>query len=496
MKRKRILSAIMSILMIFSMCVPAMAATNEVKIMNMNDYCILIGDGYTKRKTTTSKSYVDFLREYMVSNRYNPTIDKTTQLPFKTMHFNTHSFFECDIASSIQKNGFANNEFTKYLDERSWIKKENVKYVMVLGGPYGDVFSGATITNETVKAGMINFQNKLHKIYPKAKILYAPLNWTAFDSLFNEMSESEKTRYANSSLEEKLKKYPHHAKLELINKYHPIYTKTAKSLGWTILDTVDDVLAKKQNQINHINRSDGYTVDTYGHSLIANELYYKIRELINNEVNAIWSSEIKKTVPILKLKMSSVGTNNIKLAFSTTKSTSGTLPVAKYVLYGNKLGLNLKKIATFTGTQTSTNRTGLAKGTAYHFQMKAYDKNGKIIAESRKIAVTTQGGKYTNAKSVQMKSTLVIKKGTNGDKNNPIVIDAKELFSSTSKTHLTKHTNLPAAYRKIHIYSDTPGIAAINNDGLIVTCNDYQGKANIYAVGLSGVYSILTIEIK
>lgn len=480
---KKLTALLITFAMLLSLCMPVTAKAAETIDIDRSNYCVVIGDEVSGHYNSVPLGY-DIL--YGFGIRLNQIFSQANTKYIcrdgrYALNITAPNFVRYDEDSSYDRNGFANNEFAKQLQTPNWSGRESVKYVLVAGGSFGDVLSNANITEETVRTGMINFQNKVRKIYPNAKILYTPFSLTVTP------------KGGDKEAIERMRQISLHQKL---------YSDVAESLGWGKMDKIISSIFFAPNNQN-LFASDGYHLTQEGTDIVADAIISSLCDLRKPEIEeekrleeeriAKEKAEKEKAARqreyILKFKMSEVGQNSIKLAFSTTKPSAAAPSVAKYELYGNRLDIKLKKIATFTGKQKSTNRKNLAKGTAYHFQLKAFDKTGKNIATSREIVITTQGSKYTNITSVQAPAKLTV------NKKQSVGLSAKEVAYSASKPSLKKHKDFKNAYSKIRYFSDAPGIVSVDENGKI-TANEYSGTANIYSVGLSGVYATTKITVK
>ena len=124
----------------------------------------------------------------------------------------------------------------------------------------------------------------------------------------------------------------------------------------------------------------------------------------------------------------------------------------------------------------------LEEGTYYKYYIKAYKLvNGKkvFLAKSKTIHVTTAGGKYGNAKAVDVNATEVtLNIGETFD------IQAKQVKENKK---IAKHTN-------IKFESNKSSVAKVNENGTITAKK--KGTATIYVYAQNGVYKKVKVTVK
>ena len=131
--------------------------------------------------------------------------------------------------------------------------------------------------------------------------------------------------------------------------------------------------------------------------------YYKVKAInsISNKTSSVVSG---KTVPNkINLKITSAGTNNIKLSWDKVSVTG-------YEVYRGTKTSNMKKIKTITKNSTiSLNNTKLKANTTYYYKVRAYKTvNGKKIYGSWSTILSTRTAPVKPSLSLSMKDLNVI----------------------------------------------------------------------------------------
>lgn len=186
----------------------------------------------------------------------------------------------------------------------------------------------------------------------------------------------------------------------------------------------------------------------------------------------------------IQARADQVTKKSVRLKWNKVKGADG------YVIYGNKCGKKnkYKRVKTLeSGKTVSYTQKRLKKGTYYKYIVKAYKKvNGEkvTIAVSKTIHVTTDGGKYGNAKDVKVnknktKVTLQLKKGKNQYK-----LKAKEMKKSKK---IKKH-------RGICYESNNTKVATVSKNGIITAKG--KGTCYIYAYAQNGKYKKIKVTVK
>lgn len=162
----------------------------------------------------------------------------------------------------------------------------------------------------------------------------------------------------------------------------------------------------------------------------------------------------------------------------------------KYVVYGNRCNSGKKKYVMKKLLKTKKLKykpkkilkKKLKKGTYYKFFVVALDKNNKVLAISKTIHVTTDGGKKGNDKKVKLLNPktgkVTLKKGKT------LKIKAKEI---RGKKKVSRH-------RKIRFESDNPTVVKVNGKGVITAKK--KGTAKVYAYAQNGVFKTVTVKVK
>lgn len=183
----------------------------------------------------------------------------------------------------------------------------------------------------------------------------------------------------------------------------------------------------------------------------------------------------------IQARANKVTKNSVSLKWNRVKGADG------YCIYGNKCGTKnkYKRIKTLeNGTKVSYTQNGLKKGTYYKYIVRAYKKvNGEkvTIAASKTIHVTTNGGRYGNAKEVRVnknKTTVTLKKGKKYN------LKAKEIKKSKK---IKKH-------RAICYESSNTKIATVSKKGVITAKG--KGSCTIYAYAQNGIFKKIKVKVK
>ena len=192
-------------------------------------------------------------------------------------------------------------------------------------------------------------------------------------------------------------------------------------------------------------------------------------------------------------KLSTTAANTIKADTSfralcarvtKTTKTSNTLTWSNvkgadgYIIYGKKNA----KLAEVKASVTKYKHTKLKKGTYYQYVVKAYklmDGEKAVIASSKVVYSTTDGGKFGNAKSIKVrKSTVKLKKGR----------------TFNLKASVVKKNRKIKTYRKLAYESSNTKVATVSKKGVIKAKK--KGTCTIYVYAQNGVYKKVKIIVK
>ncbi len=181
----------------------------------------------------------------------------------------------------------------------------------------------------------------------------------------------------------------------------------------------------------------------------------------------------------LGLRVTKVTNTSHKLKWNKVASADG------YVILMSKCGERLKVAKTITnGKTTSWNKKKLKKATYYKYVVVAYKMvNGKqiTISTSKLIHVPTNGGKYTDIKSVKVnKASVRLKMGKT------FKIKAKEVKKVSSRK-ISRH-------RKLCYESTNEAVATVSKSGKITAKS--KGKCYIYVYAQNGVSKKVKLTVK
>ena len=194
------------------------------------------------------------------------------------------------------------------------------------------------------------------------------------------------------------------------------------------------------------------------------------------------------TFGLLKARGVAKGKKNVQI-----KWTDPQLGAAKYIVYGNKCNSKGKKHAyvklkefsagTYKYIPTDIHGQKLKKGTYYKFLVAAVDKNGRVIAVSKTVHVTTNGGKKGNYKSVKrVKPTKKSKYAIKAGKTKKLKVKAVK-----AKKKVAKHRATAWEY-------SNPNVATVSKKGKVTAKG--KGTCTIYAYAQNGVYTTFKITVK
>ena len=189
------------------------------------------------------------------------------------------------------------------------------------------------------------------------------------------------------------------------------------------------------------------------------------------------------------------GTVFEKLQLKSTKQTKTSLTLTwtkvsgarKYVIYGNKCGSKMKKLAEATGKSKVIQKVAgnaLKKGTYYKVIIVAFDRNDRVVSTSKVIYVSTKGGKTGNYKSVTVKKS-VLKKAKALKKGKTLSLKATAVKASKLKVK---------THRKVAYESSNPKIATVSGKGIVKAKK--KGTCYIYAYAQNGVFKKIKVVVK
>ncbi len=192
--------------------------------------------------------------------------------------------------------------------------------------------------------------------------------------------------------------------------------------------------------------------------------------------------KVNKTFRKLSLAEAKPAQNAVKLSWKQVSGADG------YVLYGAQCNTKdhrykLKAIAAIKdGSKTTYTNKKLKSGTYYKYCIRAYkliDGKKVWLAKSKVIHVTTKGGKYGNAKAVEVnKGNITLKQGKT------FAIKAKQIAGSKP---IKKHV-------VIKYESSNSKVAAVNRRGLIRAKR--KGTCYIYVYAQNGRYKKIKVTVK
>ena len=174
------------------------------------------------------------------------------------------------------------------------------------------------------------------------------------------------------------------------------------------------------------------------------------------------------------------------------KWTDPKLGAAKYVVYGNRCNTKGKKYYyvklkefdsnTLRYTPAKIHGKKLKKGTYYKFLVMAVDKNGKVLAISKTVHVTTKG-KRGNDKAV--KRVKPTKKA--GHTLNAGAVKKLKVKEIKGKKKVARH-------RAVAWESLNPKVATVDKTGNVTAKG--AGTCTIFAYAQNGVYTTFQITVK
>ena len=186
-----------------------------------------------------------------------------------------------------------------------------------------------------------------------------------------------------------------------------------------------------------------------------------------------------KTFIPLYFRSTSSGNTWIKLNWKKQSSAEG------YTIYGAKNGSSFALLADIGGSKTSYKASGLKKNTYYKFYMESYKMSGSnriVTAVSQVIYMATGGGRYTNYKSVKLKSknSVVLKRGKS---------------SKIKAEGVPKKKSLKISVKKgLRYESSNPEAVKVSRKGKITAKK--AGNASVVVYAQNGVYKTVSVTVK
>lgn len=182
-----------------------------------------------------------------------------------------------------------------------------------------------------------------------------------------------------------------------------------------------------------------------------------------------------------KIRLKATGkSTSIKLTWKKVSGATG------YIIYGSKCGTKMKKIKTIKGASKKTyTQKKLKAGKFYKYIVAAYkvvDGKQVVLATSKSAhAMTTKNSKYSNPKSVKVKTSKVtLKKG----KSKTIKASYVMPKNKKQKVHI----------KKFRYESSNKAVATVSSKGKIKAKK--KGKATIYVIAQNGVYKTIKVTVK
>lgn len=184
--------------------------------------------------------------------------------------------------------------------------------------------------------------------------------------------------------------------------------------------------------------------------------------------------KVDKTFRKMSARVSKTTKTSNKVVWNKVKGADG------YIVYGGTANKNLRQLKKQKSTAFTHKK--LKKGTYYKYSIKAYKLvNGKkvVIAVSKVVYSTTDGGKYGNAKSIKVnKTTVKLKKGR----------------TFKIKTKVVKKNRKIKSYRGVAFESSNTKVATVSSKGTIKAKK--KGNCTIYVYTQNGVYKKIKLTVK
>ena len=172
---------------------------------------------------------------------------------------------------------------------------------------------------------------------------------------------------------------------------------------------------------------------------------------------------------VLQAKAVKVSTKTIKVQWRKVKGADS------YIIYGNRCGKKLKKLATVKGTSYTQKK--LKKGTYYKYVVVAVS-SGRTISTSKMVHTVTKGGRYGNAVSLTVsKKKVTVKIG--------------RTYKVKTKVKNDKTAN---KHRAVAFESGNTKIATVTGKGTIKGVG--KGTCSIYVYAQNGLMKKIQVTVK
>ena len=202
----------------------------------------------------------------------------------------------------------------------------------------------------------------------------------------------------------------------------------------------------------------------------------------------------KRTFAPLKAKAAKAGKKSVTVSWKNIKKAK------KFVIYGNKCSNAdkkrvMKKTKVVKAPAKGKKQVSLKlkkmlgkkikKGTYYKMYIAALDADGKVIAKSATMHVSTKGGKTGNYTKVKVNAKGLKKGKLKIAKGNTVKLNAKAIGEKGKKIH---------SHRVVRYESTNTKIATVTKSGKVKA--KAKGKAKIFAYAQNGVAKGVVIIIK
>ena len=198
----------------------------------------------------------------------------------------------------------------------------------------------------------------------------------------------------------------------------------------------------------------------------------------NTTVYAKWTAD---PVPVLMAWGKPSGKRSVNASWTKVSGAS------KYLVYAGKCGEKLKRVKVTTGNSFKLSKVRgkkLVKHRAYVLCVTALDKNGKVIATSKKfhvITAKTMGNEANITGITANRKQITLKQGKTAKAGARYTLPG-------GKKHINKKHG-----RFLRFTSDNPKTANVDKNGTVKAI--WPGKATIYIQDTSGIYcrTIVTV---
>lgn len=208
---------------------------------------------------------------------------------------------------------------------------------------------------------------------------------------------------------------------------------------------------------------------------------------VNNAANLLISKTKKDSDPAhskfrtLKVRSPKQTKSSISIKWHRIKGAD------KYVLFGNQCGKKYRILKTASKNKLRINKVAgksIKKGKYYKFFVAAFDNNGKLIAASKTIHVSSKGGKVGNFKHIQVRNV----------KNNIKVLQKGKSFLLKTKSIRQSRKLKVKIHRSTRFESSNTEIASVNRHGKIKA--EKKGTCTIYAYAQNGIFTKIRVSVK